>query len=345
MPGTEGYLGVLAHHAALVTGLADGTLTVRKRGGGRASSWHVTGGFFEVERQPGDGAGGFGGGVEGVGSTATGFVIAGQRFRTALRQALPRRRSSFPSHSLGTNPRRRCMERGGFALGPLSGVPIHEEDAMRDLRLIVAAFAAIALPASVAGADVPSAANCSAPSLVRVVGHVGGVPDASGTFQVTVRGIAGNPIPGSTVVVSFQDAPDIRLSTAFSGPSHIVDCETNTVRGVSNGEGLISFTIVGAARPGPPQCLADGSPCTGRMSIYADGVLISNGPATAFDLDGNGGVGGPDLSIWLQDFGTGQHPVRADYDGSGQVGGPDLSLWLSSFGSGASSQSGSGLCP
>src|SRR5205085_7527665 len=33
VPGSEGYLGVLAHHAALVTALADGTLTVRKAGG------------------------------------------------------------------------------------------------------------------------------------------------------------------------------------------------------------------------------------------------------------------------------------------------------------------------
>jgi len=47
VPGTEGYLGVLAHHAALVTGLADGTLTVRKSGGA-VESWHVSGGFFEV---------------------------------------------------------------------------------------------------------------------------------------------------------------------------------------------------------------------------------------------------------------------------------------------------------
>jgi F-type H+-transporting ATPase subunit epsilon len=47
VPGTEGYLGVLAHHAALVTGLAAGTLTVRRheRVAGRA---RVTGGFFEV---------------------------------------------------------------------------------------------------------------------------------------------------------------------------------------------------------------------------------------------------------------------------------------------------------
>ena len=47
VPGTEGYLGVLAHHAALVTGMAEGTLTVR-RPGGAEEQWQVSGGFFEV---------------------------------------------------------------------------------------------------------------------------------------------------------------------------------------------------------------------------------------------------------------------------------------------------------
>jgi F-type H+-transporting ATPase subunit epsilon len=47
VPGTEGYLGVLAQHAALVTGLSTGTLTVRNAEG-HTSRWEVSGGFFEV---------------------------------------------------------------------------------------------------------------------------------------------------------------------------------------------------------------------------------------------------------------------------------------------------------
>jgi F-type H+-transporting ATPase subunit epsilon len=47
VPGTEGYLGVLAQHAALVTALAPGTLTVRHPGG-REEKMRVSGGFFEV---------------------------------------------------------------------------------------------------------------------------------------------------------------------------------------------------------------------------------------------------------------------------------------------------------
>ena len=46
-PGTEGYFGVLAHHASLVTALAKGTLTVRGAGG-TEERWDVEGGFFEV---------------------------------------------------------------------------------------------------------------------------------------------------------------------------------------------------------------------------------------------------------------------------------------------------------
>ena len=47
VPGAEGYLGVLAHHAALVTALAAGDLTVRTPDGA-TSKLAVSGGFFEV---------------------------------------------------------------------------------------------------------------------------------------------------------------------------------------------------------------------------------------------------------------------------------------------------------
>ena len=46
-PGSEGYFGVLANHAAMVSGLASGTLKVRDADG-KQQSWTVSGGFFEV---------------------------------------------------------------------------------------------------------------------------------------------------------------------------------------------------------------------------------------------------------------------------------------------------------
>jgi F-type H+-transporting ATPase subunit epsilon len=47
VPGSEGYIGVLAHHAALVTALAAGDITVR-RVDGSEEKVAVSGGFFEV---------------------------------------------------------------------------------------------------------------------------------------------------------------------------------------------------------------------------------------------------------------------------------------------------------
>jgi F-type H+-transporting ATPase subunit epsilon len=47
VPGSEGYLGVLAHHAPLITALQEGKLTV-KDASGRETAYHVTGGFLEV---------------------------------------------------------------------------------------------------------------------------------------------------------------------------------------------------------------------------------------------------------------------------------------------------------
>jgi len=47
VPGREGYLGVLAGHAALVTELGEGVLTAR-RGTDDEVRWRVSGGFFQV---------------------------------------------------------------------------------------------------------------------------------------------------------------------------------------------------------------------------------------------------------------------------------------------------------
>ena len=46
-PGSEGYLGVLAHHAPLITTLRPGRLEVRDAAG-RTSMYAVSGGFLEV---------------------------------------------------------------------------------------------------------------------------------------------------------------------------------------------------------------------------------------------------------------------------------------------------------
>ena len=46
-PGEMGYLGILAHHAPLVTTLAEGRLVCRQPDG-QARQWSISGGLLEV---------------------------------------------------------------------------------------------------------------------------------------------------------------------------------------------------------------------------------------------------------------------------------------------------------
>ena len=46
LPGWEGQMGILPGHAALLSELADGTLSVTLKG--QTQSFHITGGFVEV---------------------------------------------------------------------------------------------------------------------------------------------------------------------------------------------------------------------------------------------------------------------------------------------------------
>ncbi len=46
VPGSDGYLGVLADHAPLITSLGDGKLTIKS--GTTERELHISGGFLEV---------------------------------------------------------------------------------------------------------------------------------------------------------------------------------------------------------------------------------------------------------------------------------------------------------
>lgn len=47
VPTEEGFLGVLAHHAPLVSTLGNGPLGIREAGG-QEQTWEIDGGFLEV---------------------------------------------------------------------------------------------------------------------------------------------------------------------------------------------------------------------------------------------------------------------------------------------------------
>lgn len=203
-------------------------------------------------------------------------------------------------------------------------------------RRLLAALLLAALGAGAARgapATTPPTGNSTVPPFIRLVGADAlGRPDSAGTFTVVVRDLANNPVAGSRVVVDFGRATDLRLCAAQApGLTFVLD----GVLGVTDSGGRVSMTLLGhgvaAAAPSAPQ----------SVRVYADGVLLGHPSASAFDLDGAGGVAGADLSLWLADFASGANPARADYDGNGWTGGGDLSLWLGVFTRGGSARS----CP
>jgi F-type H+-transporting ATPase subunit epsilon len=46
IPGKDGYMGILPGHAALLSELGDGTLSITS--GGQTTSYHLTGGYVEI---------------------------------------------------------------------------------------------------------------------------------------------------------------------------------------------------------------------------------------------------------------------------------------------------------
>jgi F-type H+-transporting ATPase subunit epsilon len=46
VPGKDGYMGILPGHAALLSELGDGTLSITS--GGQTKDYHLTGGYVEV---------------------------------------------------------------------------------------------------------------------------------------------------------------------------------------------------------------------------------------------------------------------------------------------------------
>jgi hypothetical protein len=202
--------------------------------------------------------------------------------------------------------------------------------------------AAGCLIASAAMAGVPSPGNSVTPPCISLVGNLAGVPDAAGSFTVTVRDLANNPLNGSSVVVDLSGCTDLSMCADQLDAGATVNCAAKTTRKFTNLAGQVSFIVLGGSNgSGNATTLLAGA------KIYANGTLIGSPTAAAFDLDGINGVGINDLSAWLTDFGTFGNPAfgRSDYDCSGGVGINDLSVWLSEFGAGTSQASCAANCP
>jgi hypothetical protein len=183
-------------------------------------------------------------------------------------------------------------------------------------------------------AAVPSAGNSTTPACITLVGNTAGIADPLGTFTVTVRDLANNPLNGASVVIDLINCTDLAICDDQLDGAALVNCAAKTTRKFTDALGQVSFTVVGGSNGG-----GNATTLLGGGRIYANGTLIGSPTVSAIDLDGASGVGANDLSAWLGDFGSGFAFGRSDYDCSGDIGANDLSLWLGAFGGGASAAS------
>jgi len=193
------------------------------------------------------------------------------------------------------------------------------------------------MAASVALAGIPSAANCTVPTFIKVVGTAAGIPDSRGTFSITVRDAGNTVVPNCNVQLDFTACTDMSLCNTGAD----VNCAAKVVSGLTNVSGVVTFTVVGAGlHPGG----VFAGPGLGCVSIYAGGgYLIGNATSIVYDLNGaivgtgKNGVTIGDLSAFLADLGGGVYRGRSDYNQSATVSIADLVPWLQCLGAGTSS--------
>ncbi len=192
------------------------------------------------------------------------------------------------------------------------------------------------LSAGVAMAHVPDPVNSDCPaSCIKVVGSDGVVGDPTGQYCVTVRDFNNVPIENSSVVIDFSNC-DIQLCIDQKDPDVIVDCISQTVRKLTNVNGVACFRVLGKRRPGVG-CTVKPTNC---VSVFADGVFLCGLFAPAFDLinePSNVGVSGLDFGEFLHlFFDCGTYISAIDYNCNGVDDGGDFSTFLAVFFNGQS---------
>jgi hypothetical protein len=171
-----------------------------------------------------------------------------------------------------------------------------------------------------------------------------GAADPMTAYSVEIHNLGGDPTSNSLVGLDFSQCPGIRICNSQPDPAARMNylCTIGRLDKLADQNGRATFKVVGSASWIP------GATCPeyGSFRIYADGVLVGHGTVVTTDLDGSGGVGPADLSIWLDLFFSGSNCSLGDYDGSGQLGPSDLSKWLEFNFAGNSAQSCAGtFCP
>jgi hypothetical protein len=137
--------------------------------------------------------------------------------------------------------------------------------------------------------------NSTAPACIRLVGLAQGVPAAAfGEFEVVLRDLPGLPVPGVAVAIDLQGVPELVLAADPHDPLVTVVIPGKRVSKLTDANGSVRFTLVGRGNGQPPSTLLNG----GRIFAGPLNELIARPTVSAFDLDGVGGVGANDLSLW-----------------------------------------------
>ena len=187
---------------------------------------------------------------------------------------------------------------------------------------------------------VPSPANSTVPTHMLLVGRSSDLADTtSGAFLVVVHDLANVPVVNSTVEVRILNCPGARLSSQSYAPGSTIRCGTAGVLRTTDVHGEARFTLVGGGTPGSPP---GAGPC---VQVFAGGVILGTATLAYVDLDGTGGAGSNDISLWLGDFALNEPIGRSDYDGDSTVSANDLSIWLGIWGAGGSAESAASYCP
>ena len=182
------------------------------------------------------------------------------------------------------------------------------------------------------------------PGGITLVGHTGVVPDPLGTMTFTVVDyFIGDPYVGGVVTLDFTHCGDVKIYSDVVADGLYLDCRWPWVSAVTDIQGRVRFTVVGAGTGGT----TNAGPCA-KVTVDGRGSDPA-GPfapltVSAFDLDGAGGVNGLDISIAAGDLFSHQYRARSDFDFDGDVDGIDLGILYRAMLSGGSSASGAVAC-
>jgi hypothetical protein len=159
---------------------------------------------------------------------------------------------------------------------------------------------------------------------------------------ITIKDISGNPVNASAVTLDFSGVTgDFKIETNQAYHAGVVNCAAHTVRNFTNTSGQVTFVVLGGGKlPGAPYHLA----LSGK--VFADTQQLPNISVGAYDLNGDGAVGGPDLGqLASMIFSVAHNQDIGDFNGDGTVSGPDLGLFASAVFSTKTHGPAAAFCP